>query len=61
MVIKNTGCGLDCLGLYPYRIVESVEHINSIKHPDQGAHRVLCEHLAGSSWGKGPNAGEPVR
>ena len=32
-----------------------------VKHLDQGAHPVLCEHRAGCSWGKGPNAGEPVR
>lgn len=29
-----------------------------VKLLDQGAHRVLCEHRAGSSWGKGPNAGD---
>lgn len=57
-VVKNTGCGLDCLGLHPYRAACVLNALLDVKLLGRGAHRVLCEHRAGSSWGKGPNAGD---
>lgn len=57
IMVKYMALAWDCLGLYPYRVVVTLKHVHEISDID----RVLCKHLAGSSWGKGPRVGETVR